>query len=227
MGMKKLSITTEIEEGDEMIDVYRGYSLLREMLMLLKRGIDSLFYYLLSTISMSSDSKIIPMQGELQSVQVNEQAKQLMSLYGSSVLRIAYSYLHNMSDAEDVLQDTLIQYIRTQPHLKSTEHEKAWFLRVAMNISKNKIKYNKIRRTDDLNEGLVASEAEDLAFVWEAVKQLPTTYREVVHLYYHEGYSTAQIASVLSKREATVRSLLLRARSKLKLVLKEVYDFGE
>lgn len=215
------------EEGDEMIEVYRDYSLLWKGLAFLKRSMDSLFYWLFSAVSNTNDSKVIPMQGKIKSVQVNEQAKQLMSLYGSSVLRIAYSYLHNMSDAEDVLQDTLIQYIKAQPQLESDQHVKAWFLRVAMNISKNKIKYNKIRKTDDLNEGLLASEAEDLAFVWEAVKQLPTNYREVVHLYYHEGYSTAQIASALSKREATVRSLLLRARSKLKLILKEVYDFGE
>ena len=63
--------------------------------------------------------------------------------------------------------------------------------------------------------------------VWDAVKQLPAKYSEVVHLFYHEGYSTAQIAALLSKKEATVRSLLQRARIKLKDVLKEVYDFGE
>lgn len=64
--------------------------------------------------------------------------------------------------------------------------------------------------------------AED---IWEAVKSLPVKYREVTHLYYHEGYSTSQIASLLGKNEQTVRSLLHRARGKLKLILKEVYDF--
>ena len=98
-------------------------------------------------------------------------------------------------------------------------------MRVAINISKNKITYNKTRKTDELSETLAAAESEDLAFVWEAVKQLPPKYSEVVHLYYHEGYATAQIASLLSKNEATVRSLLQRARIKLRDVLKEVYDF--
>ncbi|MBE5974135.1 MAG: RNA polymerase sigma factor [Paenibacillaceae bacterium] len=150
-----------------------------------------------------------------------------MKEYGNSVLRLAYSYLHNMSDAEDVLQDTLIQFLKTQPHFESGEHEKAWILRVASNISKNRITYNKIRKTDELTETLAAEETQDLTFVWEAVKQLPPKYSEVIHLFYHEGYSTAEIASILSKNEATVRSLLMRARMKLKDVLKEVYDFGE
>ena len=98
-------------------------------------------------------------------------------------------------------------------------------MRVAINICKNKIRYNKIRTTDELSEELMGKEKEDLAFVWEAVKSLPVKYREVTHLYYHEGYSTSQIASLLGKNEQTVRSLLHRARKKLKLILKEVYDF--
>ncbi|MFV0239794.1 MAG: RNA polymerase sigma factor [Lacrimispora sphenoides] len=174
---------------------------------------------------MESNKKVIPMQEALRSAQINQQAGRLMESYGNSVLRLAYSYLHNMSDAEDVLQDALIQFLRTQPQLETAEHEKAWFLRVAINISKNKITYNKTRKTDELSETLAAAESEDLAFVWEAVKQLPPKYSEVIHLYYHEGYATAQIASLLSKNEATVRSLLQRARIKLRDVLKEVYDF--
>jgi len=182
---------------------------------------------MLSSVKMESNKKAIPMQEALRSAQINKQAGRLMESYGNSVLRLAYSYLHNMSDAEDVLQDTLIQFLRTQPQFETTEHEKAWFLRVAINISKNKITYNKIRKTDELSETLAVAETEDLAFVWDAVKQLPAKYSEVVHLYYHEGYSTAQIASLLSKNDATVRSLLKRARMKLKDVLKEVYDLEE
>ena len=121
----------------------------------------------------------------------------------------------------------MITFIKTQPQFETAEHEKAWLLRVAINISKNKVTYNNIRKTDELSEALATNESEDLSFVWDAVKQLPSKYSEVIHLFYHEGHSTAQIASLLSKKEATVRSLLQRARMKLKDVLKEVYDFEE
>jgi RNA polymerase sigma-70 factor (ECF subfamily) len=154
-----------------------------------------------------------------------ERAGQIIDLYGDKVLRLAYSYVHNMSDAEDILQDTLIQYIKAAPSFESSEHEKAWILRVAVNISKNKIRYNNYRETDELMEELVAEDEEDLSFVWDAVKQLPEKYREVIHLFYEEGFSTGEISKILKRKESTVRSDLLRGREKLKSILKEAYDF--
>lgn len=158
---------------------------------------------------------------------IDRQAERLLDTYGNSILRYAYSYLHNRSDAEEVLQDTLLQFLKTAPVLESAQHEKAWLLRVAANLSKNRIDYNAHRRTDELNDELVAEQREDLSFVWDAVKALPVKYREVIHLFYHEGYSTAQIAAILKLNEATVRSHLHRGREKLKELLKEGYDFEE
>lgn len=191
----------------------------------IKELVYKLFYWILTYIN--RERSVIAIQSDLRSEQIDKQAVRLMDSYANSVLRLAYSYLHNMSDAEDVLQEALIQFLRAQPKLESSDHEKAWFLRVAINLSKNKLTYNKTRKTDELSDTLAVAETEDLAFVWDAVKHLPPKYREVVHLYYHEGYSTAQIALLLSKNEATVRSQLQRARAKLKKVLREVYDFEE
>lgn len=157
--------------------------------------------------------------------EVNRQAERMLTEYGNSILRLAYTYLHNYSDAEEVVQDTLIQFLRTTPQLTGTEHEKAWLLHVAANLSKNRIAYNKVRAADELSETLAAEEREDLSFVWDAVKQLPQVYRETVHLYYEEGYATAEIAHILVRKESTVRSDLRRARAQLKDMLKEVYDF--
>lgn len=159
--------------------------------------------------------------------EVNQKAEQLLETYGNSILRMAYSYLHNMSDAEDILQETLIKYLQTAPALRSPAHEKAWLLKVATNLSKNRMDYNRIRKTDELEETLVAENREDLRFVWEAVRSLPDKYREVIHLFHHEGYSTAQIARILGYKEATVRTNLRRGRQQLKKILKEEYDFGE
>ena len=97
---------------------------------------------------------------------VNQKAEKLLKDYGNSILRMAYAYLHNMSDAEDILQETA-------PVLENPAHEKAWLLKVAANLSKNRIDYNRIRQTDELEETLVAEKREDLRFVWEAVRALP------------------------------------------------------
>lgn len=82
------------------------------------------------------------------------------------------------------------------------------------------------RQADQLEETLVAQEREDLSYVWDAVKALPVPYREAIHLFYYEGYSTAQIARILDQKESTVRSRLKRGREKLKPLLEEVGALG-
>ena len=157
--------------------------------------------------------------------QLSRRAEHLLDAWGDHVLRCAYSYLHNRSDAEEILQETLIRYLRTAPALTTPEHEKAWLLRVCANLSKNRLRYNELRRTDELKDELLAENREDLSFVWEAVGQLPERSREVIHLFYYEGCTTGEIAEILGRKEATVRSDLHRARNRLKEVLKEDYDF--
>ena len=159
------------------------------------------------------------------SSRTDRMAAEALNTYGNAILRCAYSYLHNMADAEEILQDTLLKLLTAAPGFESEEHKKAWLLKVAANLSKNRIEYNALRDCDELDESLAAEGREDLSFVWEAVKQLPTQYREVIHLHYYEGYSTEEMAQILSRNPSTIRSDLRRGREKLKSVLKEAYDF--
>ena len=168
-----------------------------------------------------------PVTAAAERAAINERAEYILNTYGDSILRYAYSYLHIMSDAEDILQNTLIQYLKTGPVFENAAHEKAWLLRVAANLSKNRLDYNSIRKTDELNEELAADERDDLSFVWEAVKSLPVKYREVIHLFYHEGCSVREISNILKRPEATVRSDLHRGRERLREILREEYDFDE
>ena len=87
---------------------------------------------------------------------VNARAARILDTHGNAILRYAYSYLHNMEDAEEVLQDTLVQFLRTAPAFESESHEKAWLLRVAGNLSKNRLSYNAVRAADELNDELAA-----------------------------------------------------------------------
>lgn len=199
----------------------RPYLFLNELFLRLFSFLCSLLHINLAVIGDNCET-----QETISRAVINAQAERMLNNYGNVILRTAYSYLHNMTDAEEILQDTLVQFLKTAPALESREHEKAWLLRVTCNLSKNRLKYNSIRQTDELMEELVAEERDDLSFVWEAVKSLPNQYRAVIHLFYHENYQTAQIARILNMKESTVRSNLARGREKLKNVLKEAYDFG-
>ena len=149
----------------------------------------------------------------------------LLDTYGNSILRLAYSYLHNTHDAEDILQETLLRCLTSAPIFQSSEHEKAWLLKVAANLSKNRVLYNRKRSTDELSETLVAESREDLSFVWDAVRSLPAKYSSVIHLFYYEGYTTGEISKILDRNASSIRSDLCRGREKLKSILKEAYDF--
>lgn len=160
-----------------------------------------------------------------QTEMLNATAARILQLYENDILRMAYSYLHSMEDAEDIVQETIICYWQKAPENMDMSKEKAWLLKVAANLSKNKIRYKKLRKTDELLDTLIQEEREDLSFVWEAVKNLPVKYRETVHLFYYEGYSTRDIAKILNRNESSVRSDLRRGREQLKRILKEAYDF--
>jgi RNA polymerase sigma factor (sigma-70 family) len=161
------------------------------------------------------------------SLRTDETVVHALKTYGNTILRLAYSYLHNLSDAEDVLQDTLLSLIKNEPVFSSPEHEKAWLMRVAINLCKNKLKaswFNTIEIPENLQvEGVTVEESE----VLDAINNLPVKYREVIYLFYCEGYSTLEISSLLKKNESTVRSLLHRSRKMLKKALKGAYDFDE
>ena len=171
-----------------------------------------------------TDAKKTAIKNE-ESTAINNNAKRLLDTYGNSILRLAYSYLHNLYDAEDILQETLIKCLSSSMVFENSNHEKAWLLTVAANLSKNKIKSNRLRSAENIEDCLLSEESKDLSFVWEAVKELPQNYREAIHLFYHEGYKTEEIAKILKRKESSIRSDLKRGREKLKELLREGYDF--
>jgi RNA polymerase sigma-70 factor (ECF subfamily) len=163
--------------------------------------------------------------------EIEREAEEILDTIGNSILRLALSYLHNIEDAEDILQETMIKFVTVRPVFESESHRKAWLMRVASNLAKNRIDYNRVRDTMELNEEIVGEVQEDLdkgdeyKAIWDAVRSLPVHQREAIHLFYQEGYSTAEIAQITGRREATVRSDLKRARDKLREMLKEASDF--
>lgn len=157
--------------------------------------------------------------------QEEKAVERILQVYGNDLLRFAYSYVRNLADAQEIVQDTLIRYLKAQPRFAQARSEKAWLFKVAANLAKNRLGFVRGHPVDELKENLAAQQRPDLSFVWEAVGQLPRRYREVIHLFYQEGYSTAEIAQILGRKEATVRSDLHRAREALKKELQEHYEF--
>ena len=158
------------------------------------------------------------------SLRTDEIIEHDLDYYGDMLLRLAYSYMKNMHDAEDILQDVFIQLMKNIGIFESREHKKSWLICVTRNLCRNKLKSSWFRKRDELVE-LPYYDNYKNDDVLDAVMKLPVKYREVIHLFYYEDYTTAKIAEIIDKKESTVRSLLHRGRSILKDVLKEEYDF--
>ena len=141
----------------------------------------------------------------------------LLDKYSDMVLRIAYTYLKNRADAEDIVQDVFLRIIDKKPSFNDESHEKSWLIRATINMCKNKVNmfWNKNKCSiDDVQEFAVSDKYNTDTSVFQAVMALGEKYRVVVYMYYYEGYSTPEIADVIGKNETTIRSLLHRARNK-------------
>lgn len=154
----------------------------------------------------------------------------VLDTYSQTIIRLCYTYVRNIFDAEDIAQDVLVSLLKRGKPFESPEHEKAWLLRTAINKSKNYLKSGWITRTVKLNE-TDSSEAEDQMNerneVMEAVLSLPEKYRTVIHLFYYDGYSIKEIAEIVGKKPATVGTLLARGRALLKEMMIGGFDEDE
>lgn len=149
----------------------------------------------------------------------------MINKHSDMVYRMAYSLLKDKYDAEDIHQEVFIKYLKKKPEFVDENHEKAWFLRVTINMCKNLWKTawkQRVVSIDDENDimeyELVEDERDDIV---RMVKRLPKKYRIVIHLFYYEELSIDEIASILGSKNSTVRTQLTRARAKLKDLLEE------
>lgn len=157
------------------------------------------------------------------------QTEYLVERYQESIFRAAFSIVKNCADAEDMVQDTFLQYLRSDREFDSEEHIKAWLLRTAINKAKNLRMAFWHRNKVSLEDYLATIPFEnpmDHELI-DAVLSLPQKYRLVVHLYYYEDYSVKEIAAVLTLSESAVKNRLLRGRQMLKNMLKEEWNDDE
>ena len=153
-------------------------------------------------------------------------AEELVSRYAKTVYRIAMSRLGNSADAEDITQEVLIKYINADKDFSDEDHRRKWIIRVAVNAVNSFAKSAWKRHTTELEDAEnVPCEPiqtnDEAEYIRRAVARLPEKYRVPIHLFYYEDLSVRDIAAAMSVSEGTVKSLLSRARAKLREILEE------
>ena len=131
------------------------------------------------------------------------------------VYRLAFSQCHQKDQADDIFQNVMYRYLKRKPTFESSEHEKAWFIRVTLNCSKTSLKSFWNNRVEEIDEQAYIFEKKEIDLT-PYLNKLPKKYNAVFYLFYYEGYSTKEMAKLLHIKENNVRVLLNRARNQLR-----------
>lgn len=151
-----------------------------------------------------------------------QEIDEIFERYCDTVYRLAYSYLKNAADAEDVVQDVFVKRMQCSKKFRDEEHEKAWLLRVTINRAKDLLKSHWMTKRD-MEEKIYLG--YDLEMDWEKkevleqVLALPEKCKMAVYLHYFEGYTSKEIGKILHCTESAVRMRLKKGRELLKMEL--------
>ncbi len=143
--------------------------------------------------------------------------EKIVYTYGNMLFRLCLITLGNASDAQDVVQETLIKYLKKAPEFRDEEHKKAWLTKVANNHCRDILRYKNRHQTVNIEEINEFSKAESDSGILEALMTLPDKYRTVLFLYYVEEYSTCEIAGMIGKTASAVKMRLKKGRQLLKV----------
>lgn len=150
-----------------------------------------------------------------------EEANRAIEQYADTVRRICMVHLKNEADTEDIFQTVFLKYVLHSVPFENPEHEKAWFIRVTINACRDLLKSFFRSKSVPLENwtGTAPGPDTERREVLDAVVALPPKYRDVVYLYYYEGYNAVEIGRILGKNVSSVYTLLNRAKQMLRKTL--------
>ena len=145
--------------------------------------------------------------------------------YGDILYRLAMSHVRCDADAQDVVQDVFISYLRAEQKFRSEEHRKAWLLRVTVNKCRDLLRRRSVRESVPLDELFgIGEEDRYESEVLRVVLDLPEKLRTPMILHYFEDIPVSDIAKALMVTSSAVKMRLSRGRERLKQVLQEDTD---
>ena len=156
--------------------------------------------------------------------------KELYQRYSKAMFNTCLRLLNNVTEAEDVLQDSFIEAFKNLQNFEYRTSFGGWLKQICVNRSINQLKKRKLDLVDIEKNGQydwaeeTTIDAKEISLKIEAVKkaimQLPDGYRTVLSLYLLEGYDHEEIAGILNVAESTTRTQFIRAKQKLLQLLK-------
>lgn len=156
-----------------------------------------------------------------------QEFKKIYEQYKTMLYRIAFTYLKNNDDVEDVLQEVFWKHFYHAPVFDNEEHEKFWMIRITVNLSKDALRTFWRRNVGSIDELLKTPEVAQWNFtesekdIFREVMRLPEKQKTAIYLHYYEEYSCKEIANILKCKESAVKMRLKKERELLKIHLEK------
>src|SRR3954468_14164472 len=173
----------------------------------------------------------------------------LADTYGAKIYQLAFRYLRNKEDAEEVAQDVLLKVHRKVGEFRGDSALSSWIYRITFNAAMSRLRTAKYQRTqsDDAVSAAMTSDGDQMApakadvadwsdmadervlraqvrrRIIRAVLALPAIYRAPVVLRDLQGMSTEEASAVLHVKDQTLKSRLHRGRLILR---RQLADFA-
>lgn len=175
---------------------------------------------------------------------------QFVHQFSRPLFGVILNYTKDPSDAEEILQETLLKIIRRIDTFRQESHIWPWIKRIAINNcimwlrKHSNVRSREVKMEDTMPQFAPDGHHTSLVFDWpvdpeevvlntelsnqlyEAIQSLPYQYRVPLVLRDIEGYSIKNISSLLALKEATTKTRIHRARLFVRERLSEYFEGG-
>jgi len=155
--------------------------------------------------------------------------EQILETHQRGVLRLCLRMLGDPEDARDGAQEVFLKAFRSLDQLRSDHPVRPWLYQIAVNVCRDRLRKRRPVEALEgepvqpgLNPEALASQDERRRLLLMELRSLPEAEREALVLRDLEGMETSEVARLLGKTEATVRSQVFKARAKLRARLQRL-----
>jgi RNA polymerase sigma-70 factor (ECF subfamily) len=164
--------------------------------------------------------------------------KTLYNNHADLVFTLAFKYLQNREESEEVSQDVFMKVYEKLDSFKNESDIKTWIYRITINASLDAIKaknrdkrsmYKNSLNTEDViisnseNPNTILESTEKQAILLKCIDKLSENQKTAFLLSKEEGLSNTEIASIMNTSISGVESLIFRAKSNLKNIVSEMW----
>lgn len=157
---------------------------------------------------------------------------QLYKLYYKPMYSVCMRIINNATDAEDIMQEAFLNAFKKINTYKGEVSFGAWLKRIVINrsldyLKKRKVKFEEIsEKTTKIEDYQMETKEVNVKLIKDAIQKLPDGYRVVLTLYLIEGYDHEEISEILGISNSNSRTQFLRAKNKLREILKDTEVFS-